>query len=140
MRHQVKGKKLGRNTLQRRSLFRNLIRSLIVSEQIKTTDAKAKAIKGQVDKLMTMAKKGTVAARRQALAILPYKPIVNKLFDDLAKRNKARTSGYTRIVKIGRRLGDNTLVSRIEFVDKPLPKEAPKAKVAKKVKVSKKTK
>lgn len=127
MRHQVKGRKLSRNTHQRRALFRSLLNSLIRYETIKTTEAKAKAIKGQLDKLMTLSKKGTLAARRQAFAFLTDKETVHKLFTELAVRSKARASGFTRLVRLGRRLGDNAMLCRVEFIDrKVVEKEAKK--------------
>jgi len=118
MRHRKKGKKLGRNTKQRQALFKGLIQNLIVNEQIKTTEAKAKAIKGLTDKLITQAKKGSLSARRQILSFLPDKKAVHKLFDVIAPRTKDRTSGFTRFVRLGRRRGDNAQMTRIEFVDK----------------------
>jgi large subunit ribosomal protein L17 len=118
MRHRKKGKKLGRNIKQRQALFKSLIQGLIINEQIKTTEAKAKAIKGIMDKLVTKAKKGSLSARRQVLAFLPNKTVVNKLFDVIAPRTKNRTSGFTRFIRIGRRKGDNTQMAKIEFIDK----------------------
>lgn len=118
MRHRKKGKKLGRNIKQRQALFKGLIQSLIVNEQIKTTEAKAKAIKGLTDKLITQAKKGSLSARRQVLSFLPDKKAVHKLFDVIAPRTKDRTSGFTRFVRLGRRRGDNAQMTRVEFVDK----------------------
>ncbi|MEK7513389.1 MAG: 50S ribosomal protein L17 [Patescibacteria group bacterium] len=118
MRHQVKGRKLSRSTHQRQALFKGLLNSLIRYETIKTTEAKAKSIKGQLDKMMTLAKKGTLAARRQAFAFLTDKETVHKLFTELADRSKARASGFTRLVRLGRRLGDNAMITRVEFVDK----------------------
>jgi len=138
MRHRKKGKKLGRNIKQRQALFKGLIQSLIVNEQIKTTEAKAKAIRGITDKLITKAKKGSLSARRQVLAFLPNKAAVNKLFDVIAPRVKTRTSGFTRFIRIGARKGDNTQMARIEFVDKPAPKA--KAKKEAKQKTTKQTK
>jgi len=142
MRHRKKGKKLGRNIKQRQALFKGLIQSLIVNEQIKTTEAKAKAIRGITDKLITKAKKGSLSARRQVLAFLPNKAAVNKLFDVIAPRVKTRTSGFTRFIRIGARKGDNTQMARIEFVDKPAPKteakKEAKQKTTKQTKVKKK--
>ena len=118
MRHRLSGRKLGRNTNQRKALFRNLIRSLILKEQIKTTVAKAKSIRGQVDRLLNLAKAGTVIARRRALAILPDKAAVTKLFKELGPRSGSRSSGFTRIRRLSRRLGDNSLMVQMEWVDK----------------------
>lgn len=132
MRHQVAGRKLGRNTHERRSLFRNLIRSLILKEQIRTTLAKAKAIKGQIDKLMTLAKSGSLTARRRALAVLTDKGAVEKLFKEIAARAKNRTSGFTRIRRLDQRLGDNSQMAQIEFVDPPRVDAGKKVEVTKK--------
>jgi len=118
VRHRLAGRKLGRNTHERWSLFRNLIRSLVMHERIRTSLAKAKAVKPLVDKLMTMAKANTLASRRRALSVLTHKPAVEKLFKELAPRTKTRTSGFTRIRRLGQRLGDNSLMAQIEWVDK----------------------
>jgi large subunit ribosomal protein L17 len=117
VRHRKAGFKLSRNHHQRQALFKNLIRSLIISERLNTTTAKAKAIKPLVDKLMTKAKSGTLAARREVSEFLTDKVTVTKLFDDLAVRVKTRTSGFTRIQRSFRRLGDDTQMVKIEFVD-----------------------
>ncbi len=121
MRHRKKGKKLSRNIKQRKALFKDLIKGLILNEQIKTTEAKAKAVRGLVDKLMTKAKLGSLSSRRQVLSFLPDKKAVHKLFDELAPRTKKRTSGFTRVTRIGKRRGDNTMMARVELVDKPAP-------------------
>lgn len=126
MRHRLAGRKLGRNTHERRSLFRNLIRSLILNERIRTTVAKAKTIRPLVDKLMTQAKSGTLAARRQVLAVLVDRPVVDKLFKELAPRTAKRTSGFTRLRRVGRRLGDNSLMAQMEWVDQKIEKKAEK--------------
>ena len=126
MRHRLAGRKLGRNTHERRSLFRNLIRSLILNERIKTTVAKAKTIRPLVDKLMTQAKQGTLAGRRRALAALYDRQTVDKLFKELVPRTGKRISGFTRIQRLGRRLGDNSLMAVIEFVDKKVEKKVEK--------------
>lgn len=118
MRHRLAGKKLGRNTNERKALFRNLIRSLLTAERMTTTLAKAKAIQPQVDKLFVLAKTGTLAARRRVVAKLTDRACVEKLFNDLAKRAKNRTSGFTSLKRVGRRLGDNSLRVMIELVDK----------------------
>ena len=131
MRHRKKGKKLARNTQQRQALFKGLLQSLIINEQIKTTEAKAKAVKRLMDKLITQAKKGSLSARRQVMAFLPDKKAVHKLFDVIAPRTKTRTSGFTRFVRLGRRRGDNTQMAKIEFVDQAVTPEA-KSKSAQK--------
>lgn len=123
MRHRKKGKKLNRNANQRKALFRNLINSFILKEEIKTTEAKAKAIKGLIDKIINKAKKGKLSARRQLLAFLANGKVVNKLVDQLSHRLKNRKSGYTRIIRLKRRRGDNSLIVKLELVDKEIGKE-----------------
>ena len=123
MRHRIKGYKLGRNTAQRKALFRNLIRELYIHGRITTTEAKAKAIRGDAEKLITKAKRGLaedgnrVHAQRQVVAYLNDKAVVHKLFEDLAPRYADRKGGYTRIVKIGKRRGDAADMAVIELVD-----------------------
>ncbi|MBU2051617.1 50S ribosomal protein L17 [Patescibacteria group bacterium] len=123
MRHQLAGRKLGRNTHERRSLFKNLIRSLILNERIKTTVAKAKTIRPIVDKLMTQAKANTLAGRRRVLAVLVDRAAVDKLFKELAPRTAKRTSGFTRIRRLGQRRGDNSLLVQMEWVDQKAEKK-----------------
>jgi large subunit ribosomal protein L17 len=132
MRHRQKGKQLGRNIKKRQALFKGLIQNLIVNEQIKTTEAKAKAIKGLTDQLIVKAKKGSLSARRQVLSFLPDKLAVHKLFEVIGPRTQDRTSGFTRFVRLGRRQGDNAPMVRVELVDKQAPEvNKPKAKSAK---------
>jgi len=118
MRHGIKGRKLNRNKAHRRSLFANMATSLILHEQIKTTVPKAKEIRPIVEKLVTLAKRGDLHARRQALAFLYDEEAVRKLFAVLGGRYKERQGGYTRIIKAGFRYGDNAPVAFIEFVDR----------------------
>jgi large subunit ribosomal protein L17 len=110
---------LGRSTAHRKALFKNLAIALIEHERIETTDAKAKDLKRYADQLITLGKKGTQAARRLADAQLRSEPAVARLFGDLAERYKARPGGYTRVLKMGPRVGDNAPMSLIEFVDRP---------------------
>lgn len=117
MRHQRDAKKLGRNIKQRQALFKSLLTSLILNDQIKTTEAKAKAIKPLIDKLMTKAKNGSLSYRRQVIAFLSHKKAANYLFDVISPRTQKRTSGFTRIVRLGQRKGDNTMMAKIEFID-----------------------
>jgi large subunit ribosomal protein L17 len=138
MRHRKKGKKLGRNTKQRQALFKSLIRALILKEEIKTTQAKAKAVKGLIDKLITRAKTSSLASRRQVLAFLGDKKAVHKLFDVIVARSKARTSGFTRFVRLGRRRGDNTMMVKLEFVDKPVVADKPQTSSPAKTKTARK--
>lgn len=131
MRHRKFGKKLGRNKRQRKALFKNLIQALIINEEIKTTESKAKAIRKLVDKLVSKAKKDTLHITRQILAFLPDKKAAFKLIKELAPRFK-RSSGFTRFTRLGKRAGDNAMMVKLEFVDKK-----PKDKVSKVSKVGK---
>ena len=127
-RHRVKGRKLGRNTNQRKALFKSLLNSLIMHEEVKTTQTKAKAVQQLFDKLVTKAKPSTVHARRLLHAFLGDKNSVNKLVDELTKRFGKRNSGFTRVTKLGLRRGDNAPIVKLELVDKPTPE--PKDKKA----------
>ena len=115
--HRVGGRKLSRKQGPRLSLFKNLTVSVIRYEKVKTTEAKAKEISGQVEKMITLAKKGDLAARRAIVAQLPNEPlVVNKLFDEIAPKYADRSSGYTRIVRIGQRRGDAAEIVQLELV------------------------
>jgi large subunit ribosomal protein L17 len=140
MRHRVAGKKLNRDIKHRKALFKNLISALIVHEEIQTTENKAKAIKGLTDKLISRGKKGTLHARRTIAAFLQNKTAVNKIVDDLGPRFKNRVSGFTRIIRLGKRRGDDTMMVKMEFVEKKEveEKKAEKRKKAKKEKREKK--
>ncbi|MGI9019693.1 MAG: 50S ribosomal protein L17 [Solirubrobacterales bacterium] len=117
MRHSKQRHKLSRDTAHRRSLLRNLSRDVIQHERIKTSQAKAKAVKPKLEKLITLAKRGDLHARRQALAELGQdKFIVHKLFEEVAPRYADRPGGYTRIVKLGPRRSDSTEMVFIELV------------------------
>lgn len=139
MKHRVKGKKLGRNITHRKALFKNLIIALITHGEIKTTEAKAKSIKRLVDKLITRAKKGTVHSRRLLGSFLHDKKAVNKLVDEIAPGFKDRTSGFTRIVKLGRRRGDDSMVANIELVGSQTSLKSIKSKSKKSAKPKSKT-
>lgn len=121
MRHRKHGRQLGRNSKHRLALFRNLVTSLLEHERIETTEAKAKELRGITDKLITLGKQGTLHARRGALRVLRTKPIVEKLFDDVAKRFPSRQGGYTRIIKTRQRPGDAAQMVAIELVEKGGP-------------------
>ena len=117
MRHQKTRHKLSRDTAHRRSLLRNLCREVIEHERIKTSQAKAKAVKPEVEQLITLAKRGDLHARRQALAALHNdKFVVHKLFEEVAPRYETRPGGYTRIVKLGPRRSDSTEMVYLELV------------------------
>lgn len=114
MRHNVYGKKLGRDKNQRTALFKSLVNSLILSEKIETTEAKAKAVKGLVDKIITQAK--TPSTQRLVSQFLTQKKITDKLVKELLPRLGGRTSGYTSVVKLGRRQGDGTMMVRMSLL------------------------
>ena len=117
MRHQKTRHKLSRDTAHRRSLLRNLCREVIEHERIKTSQAKAKAVKPELEKLITLAKRGDLHARRRALAELGQdKFIVHKLFEEIAPRYAERPGGYTRIIKLGPRRSDSTEMVFLELV------------------------
>jgi large subunit ribosomal protein L17 len=116
MRHLKKGRQLSRNSSHRRALMRNLVTSLLRHDRIETTDAKAKELRGWVDWMIGLGKRGGLHARRQALAVIQDKAVVAKLFDTLGPRFKDRPGGYTRAVKIGMRKGDNAPVSVVEIL------------------------
>lgn len=117
MRHNMKRNKLSRDSAERKALLSNLSKQLIEHERIETSQAKAKAVKPDVEKLITLAKRGDLHARRQALAALHNdKFIVHKLFDEVAPRYSERPGGYTRIIKLGPRRSDSTEMVFLELV------------------------
>ena len=117
MRKRVKGKKLNRNAAQRKALYRGLIVSLVEHGQIRTTLVKAKAVRPQIEKLITIARRGDLTARRRLLAVVPQKEIVSKMIDEIGPRFKNRPGGYLRIVKLGPRASDQTEMARLEWVE-----------------------
>lgn len=132
MRHQVDGRKFGRNTSHRVAMFKNMANSVIDKEQIVTTTEKAKEIRRTVDRLITLAKKGTPAARRLAFDRTRDESVVKKLFDELAKRYSGRPGGYTRVLKLSdRRWGDAAEMSVVELVDHPVIDRKKKVKASK---------
>ena len=128
MRHLVKGKKLRRNTAQRRALLRNLVTSFLEKERIRTTLAKAKATRPLAERMITLSKKDTLHARRQALRFIYKKPVVKKLFEELGPRFSERPGGYTRIVKVGARSGDGAEMAVLELIGTEYKKKAKKKK------------
>lgn len=118
MRHRVAGKKLGRDKDHRKALFKNLITSLILHEEIKTTEAKAKAIKRLADKLVSQARTGTLHARRIIAGFLTDQKAITKIVDVLGPRFKKRKGGFTRIVRLGPRKGDAAPMVKMELVEK----------------------
>jgi|SRR5579871_27720 len=119
MRHRVAGVKLNRSPAHRRALLRNLVTALLEHEVVRTTDVKAKELRRWGDRMITLGKQGTLHARRRAAALLCRRPVVKKLFDELAPRYAARPGGYTRVIKLGVRPGDAAPLSLVELVDRP---------------------
>lgn len=133
MRHNKAGRTLGRNSSHRSAMMRNLVTSLIAHEKITTTDARAKELRKLADRLITLGKRSDLHARRQALAVIRDRKVVAKLFDQVGPRYKDRPGGYTRIYKLGNRLGDNAALSQIELVEEaftPRPRKAQPAVAA----------
>ena len=115
--HRIDGRKLSRKRGPRLALYRNLIVSVLRYERVQTTEAKAKEIRGQVEQMITLAKRGDLSARRAVVSELPNEPlVVNKLFDELAPKYADRTSGFTRIVRLGQRLGDAAEIVQLELI------------------------
>ena len=126
MRHHRKGKKLGRDSAHRKALYSNLAGALIEHGRIKTTVAKAKAVRPITEQMITLGRRGDLAARRQALAYLRSNDVVTMLFSDVAPRFIDRPGGYTRIVKLGPRFGDSAEMAYLELVDFVPPAPKPK--------------
>ena len=147
MRHLKTGRKFGRTSAHRKALFRNMVTALIDRERIRTTLAKAKELRGKVEKTITLGKKGTLHARRHALKLVADKDSLKKIFGPLAERYANRPGGYTRVIKLGHRLGDDAPMVFIELVDredespiKPPVKEKKVDEVTKKKVAGEKTK
>lgn len=117
MRHRMHGRKLGRTTAHRTAMFRNQLTALFTHERIVTTVAKAKELRPLAERMVTLARTGTLPARRRVLTMVPDKGTVRRLFDDIAPRFADRPGGYTRILRLGRRRGDGAEMAIIEFVD-----------------------
>lgn len=117
MAHRVDGRKLGRPTDHRLALFRNLVTDLLKYEKIITTEAKAKEVKGMAEKIITLGKRGDLHARRQAMRFVYDKKVVEKVFDELAPRYADRPGGYSRLIKIGARLGDGAAMAQLQLVE-----------------------
>lgn len=127
MRHMKSGRKLGRNPSHRKALFRNMVTSFFESEKIVTTDSKAKDLRRIAEKLITTARRGDLHSRRQVLSYVRKKDVVAKLFDEISPRYATRPGGYTRIVKVGIRKGDNAPMSCLELVQEPYSPRGAKA-------------
>jgi len=145
MRHGMAHRKLGRTSAHRSAMFRNQLASLIESERIVTTLPKAKELRPQIEKLITLAKNDSVHARRQAARVVPDDTIIRKLFETIGPRFSTRPGGYTRILKLGARRGDATEMAIIELVERSAEKteakgETPAKAPAKKAKAEPKPK
>jgi large subunit ribosomal protein L17 len=117
MAHGIDGRKLGRKHGPRMALYRNLVVSILRYEQVRTTEAKAKEVRGQVERMITLAREGSLDARRRVVAELPNEPlVVDMLFREIAPKYADRTSGFTRIVRLGQRAGDAAPIVQIELV------------------------
>ena len=117
MRHKVAGRKLGRPSGHRRAMYRNLVTDLLGYEKITTTEAKAKEVRSLAEKMITLGKKGGLHSRRRALSFIIDTKVTDKVFSDLASRYAERPGGYTRITKLGPRLGDGAAMVRLELVE-----------------------
>lgn len=129
MRHNKSGRSLGRNSSHRSAMLRNMVTSLLNHEKITTTDIRAKELRILTEKMITLGKRGDVHARRQALEVIRERKVVAKLFDMIGPRYKDRPGGYTRIIKLGYRVGDNAPLSQIELVEEEFTAK-PSKKVA----------
>ena len=117
MAHRIDGRKLSRKMGPRLALYRNLTVSVLRYERVKTTEAKAKEIQGRVERMITLAKRGDLSARRTVVSEFPNEPlVVRKLFDEIGPKYADRTSGYTRIVRLGQRAGDAAEIVQLELV------------------------
>jgi len=118
MKHNIKNKKLNKNSSHRKAMFMNMSNALIKHEQITTTLPKAKELKRFIEKIITLGKKGDLLSLRKAISVLQDKKMASKVFGVLAERYKERKGGYTRVIKLGNRFGDNAPMSVIELVDR----------------------
>ncbi|WP_026842549.1 50S ribosomal protein L17 [Citrifermentans bremense] len=137
MRHNSAGRRLGRTTSHRIAMFRNMVTSFLQHEKITTTDAKAKELRSIAEKMITLGKRGDLHATRQAAAYIRDKKVVTKLFTEIAPRYTERPGGYTRIIKLGIRPGDNAPVSVLELVEAEMKPKKAAAKPAKAPKAAK---
>lgn len=116
MRHNVAGRRLGRSSAHRASLFKNLATDLLRYEKIVTTEAKAKESRGLAEKIITLGKEGSLSARRRVTTMVNDKAVISKVFDDLSSRYAERNGGYTRILRLGPRQGDGAFMVQLELV------------------------
>ncbi len=142
MRHRKAGPHLGRTSAHRKAMFRNLVTSLLEHERVQTTDAKAKELRRVAERMITLGKRGSLHDRRRALRVIRSREVTAKVFDDLAERYRGRPGGYTRVLKVGHRVGDAAAISLVELVE-PMEasaeEEKPKKKAARKKTSSRKT-
>ena len=120
MRHLIDGRKFNRPTGHRLAMYRNLARELLQHERIVTTEEKAKEVRRFAERIITLGRDGTLHARRQALRFITDDGVIRKVFDDLGPHYRARPGGYTRIVRLGPRLGDGASMATLELVDRPV--------------------
>ena len=116
MRHRKDHRKLGRTPSHRKAMLRNLVTSLLELEQVRTTEAKAKEVRRVAERMITLGKRGTLHARRRALRTIRSKDVAAKLFDTLSERYSERAGGYTRVMKVGRRVGDSAEMAIIQLI------------------------
>jgi large subunit ribosomal protein L17 len=143
MRHGKAGKKLGRTPSHRKAMFRNMVTSLLQHERIVTTEVKAKEIRRQTEKMLTLGKRGDLHARRQAVAFIRSDEVVKRVFSEYAQRYANREGGYTRVLKLEPRAGDNAPMALVELVDRPIKEskgKSPKLKASKETKAKKESK
>jgi large subunit ribosomal protein L17 len=117
MRHKIAGRRLSRSSSHRRALFRNLVTDLLNYEKVSTTEAKAKEVRSLTEQMITLGKKGGLHSRRQALSFIIDEKVVDKVFTELASRYSERSGGYTRIARIGPRLGDGAPIVQLALVE-----------------------
>ncbi len=139
MRHMKAGKKLNRSTSHRRAMFRNIVTSLLQYERIVTTNAKSKEVGRLTEKMITLGKRGDLHARRQAISFIKSNEVVKKLFSVLAERYRDRDGGYTRVLKLEPRSGDNAPMAMVELVDRPIEAKQEKESKTKKKETKAKT-
>ena len=143
MRHGKAGKKLGRTPSHRKAMFRNMVTSLLKHERIVTTEVKAKEIGRLTEKMITLGKRGDLHARRQAVAFIRSNEVVKRVFSEYAQRYASREGGYTRVLKLEPRVGDNAPMALVELVDRPITEskdQSPKSKASKVAKAKKESK
>jgi len=126
MRHRVDTRKLGRTSAHRQAMYRNMVTSLLEHERVETTHAKARELRRVADRMITLGKRGDLHARRQAATMVRDRDVTGKLFGELAERYASRPGGYTRVLRVRRRVGDAAEMSIVELVEEPAPPEKKK--------------